>query len=234
MRVKETQECFLCSTQPCCFQTLLKLYRTNWIPAREVNRLETHHLHLNLISSLFFSPHLPVRCSKILSIVQGLERIPDICVALKVVYHIPSSVCVCVCVSCFSHFKLYVSLWTVAHQAPLPMEFSRQEYWSGSPFLYPGDLPDPGIEHTPLMSPALAGGVFTMAPPGKPTYPIVPSCKWTMFHWFEEWDFWIIWNRLSFSSSIHFYKCRQISAFWEEYKSYSLCFILFPFLPYPE
>ena len=45
------------------------------------------------------------------------------------------------------------------------MGFSRQEYWSGLPFLSPGDLPDPGIEPA---SPALAGGVFTTEPPGKP------------------------------------------------------------------
>ena len=44
------------------------------------------------------------------------------------------------------------TLWTVAHQAPLSMEFSRQEYWSGLPFPSPGDLPNPGIEP---MSPAL-------------------------------------------------------------------------------
>ena len=42
--------------------------------------------------------------------------------------------------------------WTVAHQAPLSREFSRQEYWSGLPFLSPGDLPNPGIEP---QSPAL-------------------------------------------------------------------------------
>ena len=48
--------------------------------------------------------------------------------------------------------------WTVAHQAPLSMEFSWQEYWSGVPFLPLGDLPDPGIESA---SPALAGGFFT-------------------------------------------------------------------------
>ena len=42
--------------------------------------------------------------------------------------------------------------WTVAHQAPLSMTFNRQEYWSGLPFLFPGDLPDPGIEP---QSPAL-------------------------------------------------------------------------------
>ena len=47
------------------------------------------------------------------------------------------------------------------------MEFSRQEYWSGLPFPIPGDLPEPGIEHASLVSPALAGRFFTTAPPGK-------------------------------------------------------------------
>ena len=47
------------------------------------------------------------------------------------------------------------------------MGFSRQEYWSGLPFPPPGDLPDPEIEPTSLLSPALGGGFFTMEPPGK-------------------------------------------------------------------
>ena len=47
--------------------------------------------------------------------------------------------------------------------APLSMESSRQQYWSGLPFPTPGDLPNPGIEPTSLMSPALAGGFFTTA-----------------------------------------------------------------------
>ena len=51
--------------------------------------------------------------------------------------------------------------WTVARQASLPMEFSKQEYWSGVPFPTPRDLPDPGIEPSSLESPALAGGFFT-------------------------------------------------------------------------
>ena len=50
---------------------------------------------------------------------------------------------------------------TVAHQAPLSMEFSRQEYWSGLPCPPPGDLPDPGIKPMSPVSPALAGGFFT-------------------------------------------------------------------------
>ena len=59
--------------------------------------------------------------------------------------------------------------WTVAHQAPLPMEFSRQEYWSGVPFLTPGDLPNPGVEPAFLASPALAGGFFTTSDPREAT-----------------------------------------------------------------
>ena len=62
----------------------------------------------------------------------------------------------------------FVIPWTVARQAPLSVGFPRQEYWSGLPFLPPGDLPDPGTEPRSLESPALAGGFFTTEPPGKP------------------------------------------------------------------
>ena len=61
----------------------------------------------------------------------------------------------------------FVTPWTVARQAPLSTELSRQEYWSGVPFPSPEDPPDPGIEHESLVSPALAGRFFTTAPPGK-------------------------------------------------------------------
>ena len=57
--------------------------------------------------------------------------------------------------------QFFETPWTVAHQAPLSMGFSRQEYWSGLPCPPPGDLPDPGIEPSSLISPALAGGFFT-------------------------------------------------------------------------
>ena len=53
-------------------------------------------------------------------------------------------------------------------QAPLSMELSRKEYWSGLPFPPPGDLPDSGIKLTCLVSPALLGGVYTTEAPGKP------------------------------------------------------------------
>ena len=56
------------------------------------------------------------------------------------------------------------TLWTEARQAPLPMEFSRQKYWSGLPFPSPGDLPDPGIK---LRSPALQADALPSEPPRK-------------------------------------------------------------------
>ena len=62
---------------------------------------------------------------------------------------------------CFSRVRLFVTPWTVAHQAPLSTGFSRQEYWSGLPFPSPGDLLDQGIEPRSLMSPALADAFFT-------------------------------------------------------------------------
>ena len=63
--------------------------------------------------------------------------------------------------TCFRRVHLFATLWTTAHQAPLPMGVSRQEYWSGFRALLQGDLPDPEIEPASLMSPALAGRLFT-------------------------------------------------------------------------
>ena len=76
-------------------------------------------------------------------------------------------VCVCarVRVCSLSRVQLFATPWTVSRQAPLSVGFLRQEYWSGLPFLSPGDLPDPGIK---LESPASAGEFFTSEPPGKP------------------------------------------------------------------
>ena len=72
---------------------------------------------------------------------------------------------VCVCTHVCSVVSNSAAAWTVAHQAPLSMGFSRHEYWSGLPFPSPGDLPHPGIKPAP---PTLAGGFFTAEPPGKP------------------------------------------------------------------
>ena len=66
----------------------------------------------------------------------------------------PVRVCILSCV------QLFATLWTIARQAPLSMEFSRQEYWSGLPFPSPGDLPDPGAEPT---TPALQAGSLPLS-----------------------------------------------------------------------
>ena len=64
------------------------------------------------------------------------------------------------CAQLLSHVQLFSAPWTLAGQAPLFVEFSRQEYWGGSPFPTPGDLPNLGIKPA---SPALAGGFFTIS-----------------------------------------------------------------------
>ena len=63
--------------------------------------------------------------------------------------------------NCFNHARLFATLCTLAHQAPLSMGFSRQEYWSALPFSAPGDLPNPVIAPMSLMSPTMAGKFFT-------------------------------------------------------------------------
>ena len=68
-------------------------------------------------------------------------------------------------VKSLSPVRLFVTPWTVAHQAPSSKGFSRQEYWSGLPFPSPGDLPNPGIEPR---SPSLQADALTSEPPGKP------------------------------------------------------------------
>ena len=75
-------------------------------------------------------------------------------------------ICILLCVhafvlSYFSRVWLFAFLWTVAHQAPLSMGFSRQEHWNGLPCPPPGDLPNSGIEPTSYMFPALSDGFFT-------------------------------------------------------------------------
>ena len=71
-----------------------------------------------------------------------------------------------VCAQSLSHVWLFCDRMDISPPAPLSIEFSRQEYWSGLPFPPPGDLPNPGVEPMSLMSPALAGRFLTtLAPP---------------------------------------------------------------------
>ena len=74
-----------------------------------------------------------------------------------------SSLGTCV-LSHFSHVQLFATPWTVAHQAPRSMGFSRQEYWGGLPFRSPGHLPNPGVKPGFL---ALQAGSLSSEPLGK-------------------------------------------------------------------
>ena len=82
-----------------------------------------------------------------------------------------------------SRVRLFATPWTVAHQAPPSMGFSRQECWSGLPFPSPGDLPDPGIKPG---SPTLQADTLPSEPPGKPA-------MWET--WFNSWVGKIPWRR---------------------------------------
>ena len=84
---------------------------------------------------------------------------------------------------CFCQVSLdFVTPWTVAHQAPLSMGFSRQEPWSGLPCPSPGDLPDPGIKPR---SPAFQANYYPSEPSGKlkdkGIRPFFFSFKWSLF-----------------------------------------------------
>ena len=74
----------------------------------------------------------------------------------------------------FSHVQLFVTLWTVARQAPLSMGFPRQEYWSGFPDSQPGDLSDPGVEPE---TPALQVDSLPSKLPGKPNNHVFSSVQ---------------------------------------------------------
>ena len=82
----------------------------------------------------------------------------------------PLCVCVCVCVCVCGQLRLTLcDPMDCSPQAPLSMEFSRQEYWSRLPFPASGKLPDPWVEPVSLASPALAGSFFTLHHLGSPT-----------------------------------------------------------------
>ena len=73
-----------------------------------------------------------------------------------------------VCICAFSVMSDSATAQTVVLQDPLFIEFSREKYWSGLPSPSSGHLPDSGIKPRSLVSLALAGRLFTIAPPGKP------------------------------------------------------------------
>ena len=91
---------------------------------------------------------------------QGTIQMPD---ASPLVWHLHGEEKVKV--KSLSRVRLFATPLTIARQAPLSMGFSTQEYWSGLPFPFPVDLPDPGIERRPLV---LQAAALPSEPPGKP------------------------------------------------------------------
>ena len=87
----------------------------------------------------------------------------------------------CVCVlSHFSCVQLFATLWTIAREVPLSMEFYRQKYWSGLPCPPQGALTDSGIKPVSPASPVLPGGSLTLMPPGKHTFTATSRLvRWT-------------------------------------------------------
>ena len=88
------------------------------------------------------------------------DCLPSLLVNVLIFYY-------CVYAKLLSHVRLFGTPWTIAHQSPLSMGFSRQEYWSGLPCLPPGDLPNSGTEPE---SPALQAYSLPSEPPGKLLY----------------------------------------------------------------
>ena len=109
-------------------------------------------------------------CSKLMLL--GFRFIRIVCMYWKSTLCQIHSLTFIMCSAVLSHFscvQLFATLWTVAHQAPLPIGFSWQEYWSGLSFPFPGDLPNPGMEPASLVSCIGKQGSWLLAPPGKAT-----------------------------------------------------------------
>ena len=102
-------------------------------------------------------------------------------------------VCVCVCVLVAQSCRLFVTPWTVAHQAPLSMELSRKEYWSGLPCPSLGYLPDPGIEP---WSPALQVDSLPSDPPGKPNINL-NKCNFSWQKFYASTGAFLTWQQKS-------------------------------------
>ena len=93
--------------------------------------------------------------------------VPSMAEKFECVSYVMVSLWVCCCCCLVTKLCLFVTLLTATHQAPLSMGFPQQESWSGLPFPPPEDLPDLKVKPR---YPALAGGFFTIEPPGKPCY----------------------------------------------------------------
>ena len=104
----------------------------------------------------------------------------------------------------YAHVKSLQYVW-LAFQAPLSIDFSRQENWSGLPCPPSGDLPNPRIEPESLLSPALAGRFFATSAwefrcVYMCVYVCVYMCIWDIYIYLREWDTDICWKELGTDS----------------------------------
>ena len=116
---------------------------------------------------MFVSFSLPYKYTHLLFFHDNNNKHHKIVYSFILLFHYTVSSSIFILLKVFSHSVVsdFVTPWTVACQAPLFMEFSRQEYWSGQPFPSPGDRPDSGIKPGP---PALQADSLPSEPPGKP------------------------------------------------------------------
>ena len=124
----------------------------------------------------------------------------------------------CVCVRSLSRFscvQLFVTLWTIACQAPLSMGFSRQGYWSGLPCHPPGDLPNPGIKHASLMSTCISRQVLYHQ---RHLWSPKDSCRWYVMSRHVLYTFYGIQN-LNFIQFLHFMKYYSFVVLFFSYHS---------------
>ena len=124
--------------------------------------------------------------------------------------------------SCYVTLDSFVTPQTIACQALLSTEFSRQEYWSGLPLPFPGDLPDPGIEY---MSSALAGGFITTEPPGKPLRNLIHILQY-------KFTKYLVMRHLLWHIWYHQHSIKTMGFPWDFHNSwyFSLIYFLFEFL----
>ena len=135
--------------------------------------------------------------------------------------HLPSSI---------RHFATPWTIWTLAHQAPLSMEFSRQKYWSRLPFPTPGNLPDSGIKALSLASPALAAGFFTTVPPGKLNmWLLTPQCFLFLFFSFVFLFFPLLFLFLNSRQPNHTSHTEYWSVLWRTQMVAEIAFYMLPF-----
>ena len=129
---------------------MIRWFSEGWDYLHAVGRTHTQEVKVEPIPAFFAAPAPPR-----LLVYGRFWRTGSLAQALVVLAYVRVYV-----LSRFSYVWLYVTLWTIAHQAPLSMGSSRQEYWSGLPCPPPGHLPSPGIKPMSLTSPALGGGFF--------------------------------------------------------------------------